>query len=142
MTANELMLDNYVFENYSGIMIVKRIFEDELYLKNANKDFKAIGSYSIEAINPIPLTEDWLQKFGFIIRDKTYSLNYGGESRRYALLEKYSGNNSFILYFHERFGETLFNINDGFKRGDHAIKYVHQLQNLFFALTNNELILI
>lgn len=88
---------------------------------------------------PIPLTEEKLEEFGFVIRDKTWSLNYGGESMRYALLEKYKDNHTFILYFHKRHGKILYNTEEGFRVGDHAIEFVHQLQNLFFYLTGEEL---
>ena len=84
---------------------------------------------------PIPLTEEILLKCGFQIRDKNYSLNYGGESMRFAILET-NIKNPFILYFHGRFG---FNTESGRKDGDFCITHFHQLQNLYFALTNEEL---
>jgi hypothetical protein len=70
-------------------------------------------------LNPIALTEEWLLKFGF----KYYkSWNYWqikGEHR----LKVYPCNISFD--FRERF--------------HFEIKEVHQLQNLYFALTGEEL---
>ena len=66
---------------------------------------------------PIPLTEEWLLKLGFY---------------------KYKGNNSdcFLNGF-----ETACNMTMLFWKGNQIknIKYVHQLQNLYFALTGEEL---
>jgi hypothetical protein len=73
--------------------------------------------------NPIPLTEEWLLKFGF---------DYYKSNNSYQLDTKLgfsiwgriiSGFN--VYYESDEIGETF--------------KYVHQLQNLIFALTGNEL---
>ena len=74
----------------------------------------------IELIEPIPLTEDWLLKFGFE-KDNEY---YSKGTKHYHLPSKsfYSGND------HVSGGNV-----------DARIKYVHQLQNLYFALTGEEL---
>lgn len=65
----------------------------------------------------IPLTEEWLVKFGF---------------------GRVDGNEFNIIT-----GMTIFRIEERFELGNHdfpiELKYVHQLQNLHFALTGNEL---
>jgi hypothetical protein len=69
-------------------------------------------------IDPIPLTEEWLLKFGFT-EHKTTDI-------------------------YPTFAKQMFNWNDGilyiigYGFMNH-IKYVHQLQNLYFALTEEEL---
>ena len=77
---------------------------------------------------PIPLTEEWLLKFGFKTRTTVnHSVQYFiGENplTRDWLLD--------ILWLNGY--EYPFYRNGFFK-----IKYVHQLQNLFFALTAEEL---
>lgn len=77
--------------------------------------------------NPIPLTEEWMYIFGF------YSdiLNEGDEP--VYLSEKYP---DFYIDF-----KTLQPIDGGFQIAKFEIKYIHQLQNLYFALTNKELII-
>ena len=69
--------------------------------------------YNLSLMTPIPLTEEWLLKFGF---EKAYETCYQYKD--------------FIL-------------NDKFIMMDIDItvqlKYVHQLQNLYFALTGEEL---
>jgi len=69
----------------------------------------------IECFSPIPLTEGWLTKLGFV---KRYSDLY--ECGKFIL------NNEFIM----------LDIDLTVK-----LEYVHQLQNLYFALTEEELVL-
>ena len=66
-------------------------------------------------IQPIPLTEEWLEKFGFKVHnEKAY------------LLQNYTVdlNGNFWIINHKLSGN---------------IKYAHQLQNLYFSLTGKEL---
>jgi hypothetical protein len=73
---------------------------------------------------PIPITEDWLLKLGF---EKTMSWTFAKEL---------VGNNILVYYL----GEKGFSI--GFKNySDFKCEHVHQLQNLYFTLTNEELII-
>lgn len=66
----------------------------------------------------IPLTEEWLKRFDwFSIDDDKYTFRD---------IEYYSISSNGRLYF-----------NCGYTATD--IKYVHQLQNLYFALTGEEL---
>lgn len=88
-----------------------------------------IGCYSIKRISPIPLTEEWLIKFGFEKNNKDYLLNN-------VLIFDYTylgtGDNHHIGFMF-KWGNY---INEG---KDIVIQYVHQLQNLYFALTGEEL---
>jgi hypothetical protein len=72
---------------------------------------------------PIRLTEKWLLKFGFEwkqIKDvSSYTLSK-------LEIYQYSSNNNKIFF--------------EYSDGEVELKYVHQLQNLYFALTGNELI--
>jgi hypothetical protein len=68
---------------------------------------------------PIPLTEEWLLKFGFEVYEFNHKENQYG------------------------FKDRLIVIRDGFfcdYGSSVIIKHVHQLQNLYFALTGTELI--
>ena len=83
-----------------------------------------INSVSESDLKPIPLTEEWLVRFGFFINH--------WESER---IEE-------TVYQHQ--GITIFysDIVDAWVFPDIEnveIKYVHQLQNLYFALTGSEL---
>lgn len=81
-------------------------------------------SYSL--IDPIPLTEDWLKKFGFIKEQRE-----GGEVA-FCLSE-----NDCNVIVHD-FGEGYLFVWELSFMG-RPLKYVHQLQNLYFALTGSEL---
>lgn len=74
----------------------------------------------IENIKPIRLTEDWLLKFGF-------------EKKQ-------------IFYYKDKVSVKIWDVHKElefivFLKDSHInnVEYVHQLQNLFFALTNEEL---
>lgn len=101
-------------------------------------------------IEPIPLTEDWLLKFGFekivnetYINGNQFTLQVTGE-------RKSSGNIDIDETWFDGIGDLSWLKSGGVKtvcvnvlcRGNYvcnAAKHVHQLQNLFFALTGEEL---
>jgi hypothetical protein len=72
-------------------------------------------------IHPTPLTEEWLLKFGF---DKE-----GNRPKWVDDLASYNIGNENIQYVKMDSWKCI------------KIRYVHQLQNLYFALTGNELTL-
>ena len=74
-------------------------------------------------LNPIPLTEEILLKFGF--EEKSKSKNF------------YLGNFRFHISKPANYDGFIF--CDGYDVITDKIKYVHQLQNLYFALTGEEL---
>ena len=86
-----------------------------------------------EDYRPIPLTEEWLLKFGFRLKD--YS-----ESKRSSFVDK----DQFPIYDHGFVNMYINKSGSFFYVGSllHVnLKYVHQLQNLFHALTGEELLL-
>lgn len=83
---------------------------------------------------PIPLTEEWLIKFGFVnnseitsIHDKSFTVKY--EAPIHYKVEKHFGG-QFRVFNVDTKNEVIIKNN---------IKYVHQLQNLYFVLTGEEL---
>lgn len=77
---------------------------------------------------PIPLTEEWLLKFGF------EEYRFYKDRISYKLVQE-RGGDYFVTgeWFHKCLSEgnaVILNYN---------LQYVHQLQNLFFALTGKEL---
>ena len=82
--------------------------------------------FDIKDILPIPLTEEWLTKFGFL---KNYSNSYTS----YKLSSR-----GFTIEYEFRNGENVINAAM-LECVGLDIDYVHQLQNLFFALTGEEL---
>ncbi len=75
------------------------------------------------SLEPIPLTEEWLIKTGLERREKSYY-----KYPVYISIKPCLGEH----YFAFEFGDSTDEIE---------IKYVHQLQNLFFALTGEELVI-
>ena len=110
MKANELRLGNYVNDRLGLI---------ELGV-NGRIEFS-------DVYNPIPLTEEWLLKFGFEYspddENSWYNLKYG--------------NFNFASDYSVEFKQVFIYLN----KTDIICNYVHQLQNLYFALTNKELTL-
>ena len=117
MKASELRIGNLVkAQPFEGIITVFN--NDKCVVKHKS----GIVKYLIEDLEPIPLTEEWLLKFGF-------EKQHNEEDFDYWFKNDFS--NDIIWEHSEGF---CHNLNYG---GD--IKYVHQLQNLYFALTNEEL---
>ena len=101
-----------------------------------NHNFKDCDVYQIESISsislieeyfkyfePILLTEEWLLKFGFV------ELQYEDQTFGFKLNDFWFINETQIR---NKYNSMLLDVE---------IKYVHQLQNLYFALTKNELTL-
>lgn len=89
--------------------------------------FEDGGREHYEDINPIPLTEEWLVKFGVeeLLNQDVYRVNY---------VNYHKGTNCFsycLGYYHDDQGY----VDNIFK----DVNHVHQLQNLYFALTGEEL---
>jgi hypothetical protein len=119
MKASELRIGNWVNNNpRDGVITV--FSNDKCVIRHK----AGIDRAFIEKLEPIPLTEEWLLKFGF----------------------KKNDNNQFILM--EGSVDILFNKDlngwtcDGINFSINMTEYVHQLQNLYFALTGEELIIL
>jgi len=120
MNANELRIGNFIYfiicnKEDSKLDELKKMTVD-------SNDFKYIQNDS-SLFEPIPLTEKWLSDFGF---KKT---NESEEVEWYSL-------NGFEIAIHEEDGKVYFVYQHMVLR--HIIN-VHQLQNLYFAITGTEL---
>ncbi|MDP9954687.1 hypothetical protein J2X97_000324 [Epilithonimonas hungarica] len=125
MEARELRIGNYVSQGNQTCEIKgihtqsygeKENKDCHFYVKvlsNDNRNYEAVKDYEID---PISLTEEWLLKFGF---EKTKNFKYiHNKLPNHKIV---FGNGFYLSYV----------INE--------IKYVHQLQNIHFALTGEEL---
>ena len=120
MEAKELRIGNYVnflFHKDSGG--IKKI---EVFMSDIENLIH--GGNRSKYYEPIPLTEEWLVKFGFELEDEKIYYHLDSYEDIYITKTSYS----FSIYNATHFT----NIKQG-------IKHVHQLQNLYFALTNEEL---
>jgi hypothetical protein len=123
MKAQELRIGNYVnqvIESFERLKNKKVIQFDEVNWYRIGECIEYIDWFE-----PIPLTEEWLVKFGFIKIDNRLESIY-----RLGILEYATSCKTIDI-------EVPY--NDGIATHTTDIKYVHQLQNLYFALTNEEL---
>lgn len=124
MEAKELMVGNYVYP-----------FDDIDYVDNSTvlKDCIQICVKDLENTNnlfPIPIIEEWLLKFGF--EKKSQGQYY---ISRYKELGHEFGDFSISIYDDTQIKAWRANKYIGVI----SCAYVHQLQNLYFALTGEEL---
>ena len=101
MEENELRIGNWVLSPTQG----------EIQIENGWQIDEG------EEVKPIPLTEEWLERFGFEYSD----LNGDSGLWKIPPFQIYGKYNQFLYDY----------------RLD--VNYVHQLQNLYFALTGEEL---
>lgn len=127
MKATELRIGNWVEYNYL-----------DLYEKKSRSTDTQIDSLLLISaethptkFNPIPLDEQWLKELGF-------EAQYIGDPRGF-----YSLSINDNLYFTVSYSSNQLTLH---RKGYGVIeifvnhKHVHQLQNLYFALTGKELI--
>jgi hypothetical protein len=109
MTANELRIGNYVNVTHTYFN------ETEIGTIQIDDLVRLVTNIPTYDYEPIPLTEEWLLRFAFT------PCKY---KQRYVL------------------GKFTYNINSGWFFGNKKLinqKYVHQLQNAIFALTQKEI---
>ena len=140
MKANELRIGNYIIENIETDIIGKVKGVNSYEADNTERVVYTERQTTLEEfIQPIPLTEEWLYKFDLIKRNYTKDMPEGlqrpdvdEDGNIYYTWVK----GAFNLEIQES-GEIWFDVYSHYIH----IKYVHQLQNLYFSLTEEELIL-
>ena len=121
LKANELRLGNYVYSKSCNCNFAKGIIEIDF------EAFRKIHLFNgLSGLSAVPLTEEILLKCGLkrTLYDSSYELN------------------DFSIFLDKRIRENIYiqcekrnwNVLNGLR-----IDYLHQLQNLYFALTNEEL---
>jgi hypothetical protein len=139
MKATELHIGNLIYIIGDGIQDPERMIckvdgihavTNDRYVVYVEED----GQEEMEGndfIQPIPLTEEWLIKFGFKNKE-TFGFNYYYKYFKQTDTKGCEQQSNFAL---GRKGTEVF-INNVWICG---IEYVHNLQNLYFALTGQEL---
>lgn len=116
MKGTELRPGNYVLDLPSNehkiVYGVSHVEGFDVAYVHYENEFDQPATFLIQ---PILLTMDWLEKFGFT----------GTDLGNYTI--ELSNGNFFILFCLEPIANDIF--------------YVHQLQNLYYALTGKELVL-
>lgn len=141
MKAQELRLGNLVIEPVLGIVTIEGIFSNAVYCRKGNDAF--LYTIGLDVLQPIPLTEEWLLKFGM---NKTFNKILEQKNLFDTPLEvkfEFNGSDDISIWTNyitdveedeDEMMSTNLNITN-------VCKYVHQLQNLYFALTSTELTL-
>lgn len=165
MDARELKIGNYVtIENDAWydlkdvpLMVTMVKLEDDKMFPNSKssvtachlEDPKFDYSQFDEFIQPIKLTEEWITNFGLRLQSVSkHDFRYNKVLRT----DKLYSTNPFNLDDTDTFEIEVIKDGDdneirriGIKGIDHYdacnIQFVHELQNLYFALTKNELVL-
>jgi len=126
MKTNELKTGNLLFKN-NEVVTVMNIFGPSGLVQFKEEPFQRIPLLVAE-IEGIPLTEEWLLKFDFVLTDvtlkkhldvPTYNNRWHGVFLEYHLLGWYMVKPHII----------------------NEIQWVHQLQNIYFDVTREELVL-
>lgn len=128
MEAKELRIGNWVHHKdvwshrQSGVPI--SIGTHEFDFQWDDSDWYALGecTLSLKAIEPIPLTEEWLLRFGGVLYP--WGWNF---TKNNAILFRWKAGDYSRLWVEIGNGHNVY------------IYCVHQLQNLFYALTGQEL---
>ena len=133
MKTQELRIGNYIYKKIHKKDTSLEVIE----VLSINSSFdvldvKNIGGYITEQcplkdFEPIPLTEEWLLKFGFTRHHADYS-------NEVIYIKNIPDNNEF------EWGAYPNELGSGIQiKNRKLLKYVHQLQGLYFYLTGEEL---
>jgi hypothetical protein len=115
MKPTELRIGNYVNSEKYNTAKVDAIIFDAIFVDGFDEPEE------LTDISPIPLTEDWLLKFGFVeVGDRYYDWIKGE------------------IGFANDIPDASYDLVS-YDFHDCKIKYVHELQNLHFSLTGKEI---
>jgi hypothetical protein len=117
----ELMIGNRIIYGGNEI-IVEGVVGRKIYHSRGKFDQNIEPAYN--PFRPIPLTEEWLIRFGARPFQNGFIID------KYPHMEYFLWSNAYNMFVWQRCEARL--------RG---IEYVHQLQNLYFAVTSTELTL-
>lgn len=123
--ANELRIDN-LFLLEKKVVSILEISQDEIWSKEIIRNTRlGLCLCHLEELEPIPLTEEWILKAGFKKRKlEGYEVHF--------MYEHPKLHSCITAIYNADFSMSLDNVARG-------IKYIHNLQNLFFAITGEEL---
>ena len=115
MKASELRIGNYINDHKTDMSYSVISLSKTLCTYKNQQEFRS----PYDLLKPIPLTDEWLQEFGLI--DGVFT-----ELEYFSIRQSFANGLYYCLYFENEYTAT-------------DIKYVHELQNLYFALVGTEL---
>ena len=127
MKAKELRISNWVHNSIENIDFQIECFLGSEWCTNiCEYDYQEFDS-KIEDLKPIPLTEEWFLDFGLIQSFEDLKGCYVDKFDMYIFT--FSNNHEYDV-FKSGYEEDLYLT---------SIKYIHELQNLYFILIGEEL---
>jgi hypothetical protein len=122
MKANELRIGNYL-QGKTRFVQVTKIYSEHAIGIGSGDPYYVSGENP--CLTPIPLTEEWLLKFGFLhsLRLDDFMFKKGNDC--FQIQPYKEGFSNSVLYNDMEIVDKL--------------QHFHQLQNLYFALTGEEL---
>ncbi len=128
INGNELRIGNFIyFKDYKSHFIIELVSEEKIMIEEM---YRRCDS---DLIHPIPLTEDWLTRLGFNV---VPNMEVWRGEVQYEISVMPSANR-FLRIYELQFASIIEPNNEVHLN---RFKYVHQLQNLYFSLTSEELI--
>lgn len=132
METIELRQNNYL-QGKKIVQISSILNDNKVKIKGNTSQFIVNGKNP--CLIPIPLTEEWLVKFGMIKTEKTipysYHINGGKDSYKYFRVQ-------FSQFGDGSSGFQALYLNGKFWK---RVMYVHELQNVYYSLASIELTL-
>ena len=149
MKARELRIGNLVtdefYDHFKTVHKVESINEKGINLEVTDDgDWPEVASHWIEPecsfdkLRGIPLTEEWLLKFGFFLKEEIDDEHFFNGA-----LFQDRNSDEFVIHHGEEYhyirdiSASSFDGSTEYRTT--KIQYIHQLQNLYFALTGEEL---
>jgi hypothetical protein len=138
LKVSDLRIGNYV-NNFNKVYSIRNEFVECFGLS-----FSGLIILNENDLKPIPLTEDMLLKCGFYKDEfkkesKNHSAFYSINHIDYKYSFAYADFRKDWGFYHSYTDACNDEDNNKFDFISCGIKYLHQLQNLYFALTNEEL---
>jgi hypothetical protein len=128
MEAKELRIGNYV---NIGLKSSDLRTDYDAITASGLMDLQVNKENSSFIYKPIPLTEEWLLKMGFTQQGILFNKQFLDSGRIMICVKDFSVG----IYTHN----YAFTTGSSYNLGKRRIKHVHSLQNLYFALTGEEL---
>lgn len=123
MKAEELRIGNLIMKDDEAFTVTGVTPRYVSYEHSGELTF----NFRLEDVQPILITHEWLEKFGWVWNEecKSYEKYPNGDTRMNLSLEIGGSYTMFNYVLKAVIAERIY--------------YVHQLQNLYFALTGKEL---
>jgi len=131
MKANELRIGNYLQDNVTKTTVkVVELSKDciSTYVIDRSK-YPLKDGWKLE---PIPLTEEWLLRFGFRKKASFSDHTIHIDMTNILCLDNDNNESEFSAV-------SIYDVDEGVWIYLESIQYVHQLQNLYFVLSREEL---